>query len=498
MSFNLTLGQIYSQTELLGPTASDWVATSSSSSELGRAGNFEHYTIPDGELGHLRVNAHHARPFLIHQRLASLSYSCAVVPHTVIEVDSDGPSSSSTNLKGKSSGTAVPSRMYEAPQPPRTLGRSRGNGKIPLLGRSGEMFMTVFDYSKGHVGIDVRPVADCPAVQIRGVAGREWAEDLSRAARSNGKTEIHWSVSLLDDFLAAYPTIEEVTISHGIPRWELRDGILHVKDGFHKEFLGDVEGVLLKLYVSVGDSPFILYIRTHMPTLHDAGRLVVEIFLVAEKSRLDSAPRPIQARGLRSLRPRRTYALLALLLRIGIAPAAAHRLAAPVDTRTSVPTRGLRQLKALGVNHALRTSSGNLFKANSIKLLKLSSSVRLKLFRLRSISADAGDCQAPESAGLQRRGRHHVTNPTNFGRHRPGVNIDRWLPPQRNKGAARAYKSVHNAKLHLNAHSSASLPGYTFIGGRKHDQLAPVSNFHCPSNKCELRKRFWVDLAACG
>ncbi|KAJ7478827.1 hypothetical protein B0H11DRAFT_2423802 [Mycena galericulata] len=263
--------------------------------------------------------------------------------------------------------------------------------------------MTVFDYSKGHVGIDVRPVADCPAVQIRGVAGREWAEDLSRAARSNGKTEIHWSVSLLDNFLAAYPTIEEVTISHGIPRWELRDGILHVKDGFHKEFLGDVEGVLLKLYVSVGDS------------------------------------------------------------------------------------------------HGCQSSAyGNLFKANSIKLLKLSSSVRLKLFRLRSISADAGDCQAPESAGLQRRGRHHVTNPTNFGRHRPGVNIDRWLPPQRNNGAARAYKSVHNAKLHLNAHSSASLPGYTFIGGRKHDQLAPVSNFHCPSNKCELRKRFWVDLAACG
>jgi hypothetical protein len=56
-------------------------------------------------------------------------------------------------------------------------------------------------------------------------------------------------------------------------------------------------------------------------------------------------------------------------------------------------------------------------------------------------------------------GRHHVTNPTNFGRHGLSANIDRWLPPQRNTGAARAYKSVHNAKLHLNAHSSAGLPG---------------------------------------
>ncbi|KAJ7904007.1 hypothetical protein B0H13DRAFT_2334936 [Mycena leptocephala] len=55
----------------------------------------------------------------------------------------------------------------------------------------GEMFMTVFDYSKGRVGIDVRPVADYPAVQLMGVAGREWSEELSRAARSNGKTEIH-------------------------------------------------------------------------------------------------------------------------------------------------------------------------------------------------------------------------------------------------------------------------------------------------------------------
>jgi hypothetical protein len=41
--------------------------------------------------------------------------------------------------------------------------------------------------------------------------------------------------------------------------------------------------------------------------------------------------------------------------------------------------------------------------------------------------------------------------------------------------ATRAYKSVHKAKLHLNAHLSAGLPGYTF-GVRKHEQLAPVSN----------------------
>jgi hypothetical protein len=78
-------------------------------------------------------------------------------------------------------------------------------------------------------------------------------------------------------------------------------------------------------------------------------------------------------------------------------------------------------------------------------------------------------------------GRHHITNPTNFGRHCLAANIDRWLPSQRNKGAVRAYKSVHNAKLHLCKHSfKRQFAGtgdwhiaYTFIGVRKHKLLAP-------------------------
>ncbi|KAJ7645251.1 hypothetical protein DFH06DRAFT_596127 [Mycena polygramma] len=55
-----------------------------------------------------------------------------------------------------------------------------------------EAYLTSFDYSTGHVQIDVQPLSQCPAASaIARLAGQAWTEELSRAAKSNGKTEIH-------------------------------------------------------------------------------------------------------------------------------------------------------------------------------------------------------------------------------------------------------------------------------------------------------------------
>ncbi|KAJ7696191.1 hypothetical protein B0H17DRAFT_1198120 [Mycena rosella] len=55
-----------------------------------------------------------------------------------------------------------------------------------------EVLVTSFDYSKGRVQIDVEPITHSRAARTIGSsAGRAWPEELSRVARSNGKTEIH-------------------------------------------------------------------------------------------------------------------------------------------------------------------------------------------------------------------------------------------------------------------------------------------------------------------
>ncbi|KAJ6473458.1 hypothetical protein DFH09DRAFT_1293826 [Mycena vulgaris] len=77
------------------------------------------------------------------------------------------------------------------------------------------------------------------------------------------------------------------------------------------------------------------------------------------------------------------------------------------------------------------------------------------LFKLRSISDDAALHGSAPSVivGLPSLqsiniclGRHHVTGPTNFGRHCLHANIDRWLPPQRKQRLLRPTSALLAAR----------------------------------------------------